>query len=75
MRPVLCLIAAALIAACSSAPVAVDSSPGASAKLDLSAVTQLNSGSALPANWHKDAVFMQIYVRGHRQDLKRNMMK
>lgn len=66
MRPVLCLIAAALITACSSAPVAVDGSPGASANLDLSPVTANHKGSALPANWHKDAVFMQIYVRGYK---------
>lgn len=66
MRFLLSLIAAALISACSSAPVAVDSTPGASAKLDLSAVTAANRSSALPASWHKDAVFMQIYVRGYK---------
>ncbi len=66
MRPVLTLIAAALLTACSSAPVTVDNSLGASAKLDLSPVTASHTASALPANWHKDAVFMQIYVRGYK---------
>lgn len=66
MRFLLCLTAAALITACGSAPVAVDSSPGASAQLDLSPVAASHKSSTLPADWQRDATFMQIYIRGYQ---------
>lgn len=66
MRALGPIIAAALLAACSSSMAPVNNEPGVSAKLDMSPVSVTNKASTLPADWQKDAVFMQIYVRGYK---------
>ncbi|GAA5215265.1 alpha-amylase family glycosyl hydrolase [Corallincola platygyrae] len=53
------------LAACQQ-PAPVDNSPGLSDALDLSHVDAKPTDNGLPEDWHKHAVFMEIYVRGYQ---------
>ncbi len=61
MKSTLALIAAAVLAACSSAP----QSPALPVPQDLGAVAARPSPSALPADWHQ-GVFMEVFVRSYQ---------
>ncbi|WP_216661867.1 alpha-amylase family glycosyl hydrolase [Niveibacterium sp. COAC-50] len=62
---ILALLASALMAACGGGSDASKVEPQ-SGQLDLSPVAVAASPSALPDGWYRDAVFVEIYVRGYQ---------
>ena len=61
----LVLLASALMAACGGGSDVSKAEPK-SGQLDLSPVAVTASPSALPDGWYRDAVFVEIYVRGYQ---------
>ncbi len=71
MRFLFVVLSSIILISCASAPK-FDPGPVTdySAKLDMSPITPTNRASALPKDWYKKAVFMEIYVRGYRDSDK-----